>query len=139
MSDVMIHDDAMWGNIGKDLIPSRFFAAYRVEGPWQADDESMWYSFDSEDKSTITIDPEYPNYEGNKYGLTADKEVVKVTIAVNANLKAAHPEANVRVDGKWYDLAHLDNALEFYMDRDHRINIFWGPGLVETFRVINLK
>ena len=49
--EVKIYEDAAWGKYGKDIIPSRFYQVYKIEGPWLGDDESTWYEFDSEDKS----------------------------------------------------------------------------------------
>lgn len=139
-NEVKIYEDATWGLIGKGIVPSRLYQVYRVEGPWLGDDESTWYEFDSEEKSEATLDPEYPNYESNKYGQTAQMEVVKVTIVPNATLKSEYPQAQVRIDGKYYDLGILDNPIELYMDKDHRISILWStPDLVESFRVVRLK
>ena len=138
--EVTIYEDATWGKIGKDIIPSRFYQVYKVEGPWLGDDESTWYEFDSENKSEAVLEPAYPNYEVNKYRPTNAMEIVKVTITPNETLKSEYPNAQVRIDGKYYDLAYLNNPVELYMDRDHRISIIWSAAeLVESFRVISLK
>lgn len=53
-----IFNDVTWGNIGKDIVPSVFYQAYRVNGAWNGDDESLWYSFepgDGVDASEIAI------------------------------------------------------------------------------------
>lgn len=134
----VMNENANWGKYGSDIVPSRFFAAYRVEGTWQGDDESTWYSFDSPDKSTIVLDPEFPNYESNKYGKSPKMSEISVTITPNATLKTTYPEAQVRIDGAWYDLGILGSPLKFFMNKDHRVNIFWSPELVETFRVVTL-
>lgn len=146
VNSVVIYNDATWGNNGKDIVPSRLYQAFRVEGPWLGDDESTWYTFDpglfsgkEGEKSTIVIDPAYENYEANKYGQAKHLEVVKVTVTVSKALKATNPNAIVVIDGKNYDLNKLNQALELYMDRDHRISIHWSEKLVETFRVIKLK
>lgn len=138
--EVKIYEDATWGKIGKDIIPSRFYQVYKIEGPWLGDDESTWYEFDSEEKSEAVLEPAYPNYDVNKYGPTNSMEVVKVTITPNETLKAEYPKAQVKIDGKFYDLGILDNPVELYMDKDHKISIVWSPAeLVESFRVIKLK
>lgn len=138
--EVMIYEDATWGKIGKDIIPSRFYQVYKIEGPWLGDDESTWYEFDSENKSEATLEPVYPNYDGNKYGPTNSMEVVKVTVIPNETLKAEYPGAQVKIDGKFYDLGILDNPIELYMDKDHKISIVWATAeLVESFRIIKLK
>jgi hypothetical protein len=53
-------------------------------------------------------------------------------------LKEAYPAAIVNVDGKFHDLAYLENPIEFFMDKNHRISIEWSEGLIETFRVVML-
>lgn len=137
--EILIYDDANWGKIGEDIVPSRFYQAYKVEGPWLGDDESTWYEFDSENKSKIVLNPVHGNYEANKWGETADKEVVEVTITANAELKSAYPYALVKIDGKFYDLNYLNSPIKLFMNKDHRISILWTPELVETFRIIKLK
>lgn len=150
MDEVKIYEDATWGKIGQDIIPSRFYQAYRVEGLFQGgDDEGMWYEFDNENKSTIVLDPVYPNYEWNKYGEVEEKknedtgiqipQTISVTLTANSTLKGEYPNAIVKIDSKEYDLGILDNPVKLFMDRDHKISIFWAPGLVESFRVIKLK
>lgn len=139
--EVKIYEDATWGKYGKDIIiPSRFYQVYKIEGPWLGDDESTWYEFDSENKSAAVLEPVYPNYEVNKYGLTGDKEVVKVTITPSEELKSQYPDALVSIDGKFYDLGILNNPIEFYMDKDHKVSIIWSTAeLVESFRIIKIK
>lgn len=138
--EVKIYEDATWGKYGKDIIPSRFYQLYKIEGPWLGDDESTWYEFDSENKSAAVLEPVYPNYEVNKYGLTGDKEVVKVTITPSEELKSQYPDALVSIDGKFYDLGILNNPIEFYMDKDHKVSIIWSTAeLVESFRIIKIK
>ncbi|MBP3732583.1 MAG: hypothetical protein J6I84_04980 [Bacilli bacterium] len=143
--DITIYEDATWGKIGKDIVPAPLYQVYRISGVWTGDDESLWYSFEpgndleaSEIKIVDLEDPEktYDVIEVNKYGLTEDKEVVKVTITASAGLKAQYPEAIVNVDGKLHDIAFLDSPIEFYMDKNHRVSIEWADGLKETFRVI---
>ena len=34
-----VYADATWGNIGKDIVPSRFYQAFMIEGRFQEDDE----------------------------------------------------------------------------------------------------
>lgn len=139
-NEVKIYDDATWGNIGKDIVPSRFYQVYKIEGPFLGDDESTWYEFDSEDVSTIELDPEYLNYESNKYGVTKSMEVVKVTITPSEKLKSQYKDALVNIDGKYYDLGILNNPIELFMNKDHKISIVWQPiELVESFRIIKLK
>lgn len=144
-----IYDDANWGLVGKDIVTSRFYQAFRVDGLYQGgDDEGTWYEFDSEEKSTISLDPTYPNYEFNKYGKVEEKfneesginlpQTISVTITANASLKSEHKNAIVKIDNKEYDLAILDNPVKLFMNKDHRISIFWTPELVERFRVIKL-
>lgn len=141
MSEITkIYEDATWGNTGKDIVPSRFYQAFRVEGPYLGgDDEGLWYEFDSEDKSTISLEPTYPNYEFNKYGKTKLEEEVTVTVTANSTLKGKYPLAIVRIDNKEYDLKVLDNPVKLFMNKDHKISIFWSSELVESFRVISLK
>ena len=134
-----VYDDATWGNIGKDIVPSRFYQAFMIMGRFQEDDESLYYEFNEENKSEISLSPEYENYEANKWGLTRDQEEIEVTITPNATLKSTYPDALVRIDGKEYDLAILDSAVKLVMNKDHRISIVWAPGVVETFRIIKLK
>lgn len=134
-----IYEDATWGTIGKDIVPSRFYQAFMIFGEFQGDDESMYYDFDSKDKSTISLDPEYENYEANKWGLTKDQEEIEVTITANSTLKSTYPDALVKIDGKDYDLAILDSPVKILMNKDHRISIVWATNLVETFRIIKLK
>jgi hypothetical protein len=105
----------------------------------------LWYSFEPGEgiePSEIAIvdaeDPEktYDKIEANKYGYA--EGVVKVQITVSAQLKEAYPAAIVNVDGKFHDLAYLENPIEFFMDKNHRISIEWSEGLIETFRVVML-
>lgn len=132
-------NDITWGNYGKDIVPSRFFQAFMILDRFQEDDESLYYEFDSKDKSTISLSPEYENYESNKWGITKNNEEVEITITPNSTLKSTYPTALVKIDGKEYDLAILDSAVKLLMNKDHRISIVWAPGLVETFRIIKLK
>ena len=134
-----VYDDATWGPIGKDIVPSRFYQAFQIEGRFQADDESLYYEFDKTNKSSIELSPEYENYEANKWGVTELMEEIEITITPNATLKSTYPDALVKIDGKEYDLAILDEAVSLVMNKDHRISIMWGPGVVETFRIITLK
>ncbi len=146
MNDEVIYgEDITWGKYGKDLIPSPIYQVYRIKGVWTGDDESLWYSFepgDGIDPSEIAIvDAEdesktYTKIEVNKYGYA--ENVVKVTITPSEQLAALYPAATVNIDGKFHDLAYLDNPIEFYMDKNHRISIEWGEGLIETFRVVKL-
>lgn len=136
--EVKIYDDAQWGNYGKDIIPSRFYQVYKVAGPWNGDDESLWYSFDSEDKSTISLDPELNNIVSNKYGMAIGNIELTVTITPNETLKSKYPDAVVRVDGVYHDLGFLNNPVTLLMTGDHRISIEWAPELVETFRLCRL-
>lgn len=134
-----VYADATWGNIGKDIVPSRFYQAFMIEGRFQEDDESLYYDFDSKDVSEISLSPEYENYEANKWGVTKLMEELEITITPNATLKSTYPDALVRIDGKEYDLAILDSPVKLLMSKDHRISIVWAPNLVETFRIITLK
>lgn len=137
--EVTLYPDATWGNIGKDIVPSRFYQAFQIEGRFQWDDESLYYAFDNTNASEITLDPEYENYAANKWGTTKLMEEIEITITPNATLKSSYPDALVKIDGKEYDLAILDSAVSLVMNKDHRISIMWGPGVVETFRIITLK
>lgn len=120
-NEVIIYEDAKWGKVGEDIVPSRFYQAYKVEGPWLGDDESTWYEFDSEEKSEIV--------------LSVDGENLEATIKANASLSAEYPFAQVKIDGKFYDLGYIKNPVKFHMDKDHRISIIWSPELVESFRI----
>lgn len=137
--DVKIYEDSTWGKIGKDIVPSRFYQVYKIEGTWLGDDEGTWYDFNRE-HSTISVSPEYLIYETNKIGLTKDMELINITITPNENLVSEFPNAQVRIDYKYYDLGILNNPIELYMDKDHKISIIWSPGeLVESFRIIKIK
>ena len=146
MNDEIIYgEDITWGKNGKDIIPSPIYQVYRINGVWTGDDESLWYSFepgDGIDPSEIAIvdaeDPEktYSKIEVNKYGYA--EGVVKVQITVSEQLAELYPAAIVNVDGKFYDLNYLENPIEFYMNKNHRISIDWSEGLIETFRVVIL-
>lgn len=134
-----IYADLTWGNSGKDIVPSRFYQAFMILGRFQEDDESLYYDFNSKDVSEITLSPEYENYEANKYGVTKLMEELEVTITPNETLKSTYPSAIVKIDGKEYDLAILDQPVKLLMSKDHRISIMWAKDLVETFRIITLK
>ena len=145
MDEIIYGDDITWGKKGKDIIPSPIYQVYRISGVWTGDDESLWYSFEPGDDmkpSEIAIvdanDEEitYDKIEANKYGYA--EGVVKVKVTVSEDLAEAYPAALVDVDGKYYDLAYLDNPIEFYMNKNHRISIFWSEDLVETFRIVML-
>lgn len=141
-SEVKIYDDATWGNTGKDIIPSKFYQAYHVFGPWNGDDESLWYSFDAFDedgttrlKSEIALVPKLDNIVANKWGMSIGDIEISVTITPNEKLKAKFPESMVRIDGVYYDMGILENPIKLMMYGDHRISILWAPDLVETFRI----
>ena len=146
MNDEIIYgEDITWGKYGKDVIPSPIYQVYRIKGVWTGDDESLWYSFepgDGIDPSEIAIvdaeDPEktYSKIEANKYGYA--EGVVKVQITVSEQLAESYPAAIVNIDGKFYDLNYLEEPIEFYMNKNHRISINWSEGLIETFRVVML-
>lgn len=146
MNDEIIYgEDITWGKQGKDIIPSPIYQVYRIKGVWTGDDESLWYSFEPGegiDPSEIAIvdaeDPEktYSKIEANKYGYA--EGVVKVQITVSEQLAESYPAALVNIDGKFYDLNYLENPIEFYMNKNHRISIDWSEGLIETFRVVIL-
>ena len=147
MNDEIIYgEDINWGKYGKDIVPSPIYQVYRIKGIWTGDDESLWYSFEPGEgiePSEIAIvdaeDPEktYDKIEANKYGYA--EGVVKVQITVSEQLAEAYPAAIVNIDGKEYDLAKLNEPIDFYMNKNHRISIFWNVSeLVETFRVVML-
>jgi hypothetical protein len=147
MDEVTIYDDATWGKHGKDIIPSPIYQVYRVKGAWNSDDESIWYSFDLseglEPSEIAIVDLEdetktYTKIEANKYGYTDDKEMVKVTITASESLAELYPAALVNIDGKLFDLNYLNNPIEFYMDKNHRVSIEWSDDLTETFRIVKL-
>lgn len=146
MNDEIIYgEDINWGKYGKDIVPSPIYQVYRIKGVWTGDDESLWYSFepgDGIDASEIVIvdatDPEktYTKIEANKYGYA--EGVVKVQITVSSQLAESYPAAIVNVDGKCFDLTYLNEPIEFFMNKNHRISIEWSEGLIETFRVVML-
>ena len=146
MNDEIIYgEDITWGKQGKDIIPSPIYQVYRIKGIWIGDDESLWYSFEpgegiepSEIAIVYAEDPEktYSKIEANKYGYA--EGVVKVQITVSEQLAESYPAALVNIDGKFYDLNYLENPIEFYMNKNHRISIDWSEGLIETFRVVML-
>ena len=140
-----IFDDVTWGPIGKDIVPSPIYQVYRISGTWIGDDESLWYSFepgdDLEPSEIAIVDKEnpeitYDKIEANKYGITENNEIILVTITPSSQLAELYPAALVKVDGKTYDLALLDNNIEFFMNKNHRVSIEWTEDLVETFRII---
>lgn len=135
-NEVIIFEDAKWG---KELVPSRFYQAYRIEGPLYSDDEGAWYEFDSKVKSEVVLNPEYSNFETNKWGLAIEKEDLEVVIKANETLSSEYPHAQVKIDSKFYDLNYIKNPVKFHMDKDHRISIIWSSDLVETFRIIKIK
>ena len=140
---------AGWGPYGKGIVPSRFYQAFRVPGAWNADDESLWYAFETGDEeiepSTIEIvnaddeDETYGKIIANKYGTPDWTDVVTVTITASEGLAELYPDAIVSIDGKEHDLAYIANPIDLYMDHDHRISIFWAENVVETFRVVALR
>lgn len=137
-----------WGPYGEDIVPSVYYQAFRVAGPWNSDDESLWYTFEpGEDvePSTIAIvdledeEKTYDKIIANLYGKPGWEDVVKVTITASEGLAELYPNAVVSIDGKEHDLEYISEPLELYMANNHRISIFWAPGLVETFRVVALR
>ena len=143
--EIVYGEDIKWGKYGKEIVPSPLYQVYRINGVWTGDDESIWYSFEPGegiDPSEIAIvDAEdetktYEKIEANKYGYA--ENVVKVVITPSAQLKESYPAAIVNIDGKFYDLNYLNNPIEFFMNKNHRISIDWGEGLIETFRVVKL-
>lgn len=143
--EIVYGEDIKWGKYGKEIVPSPLYQVYRINGVWTGDDESLWYSFEPGegiDPSEIAIvDAEdetktYEKIEANKYGYA--ENVVKVVITPSAQLKESYPAAIVNIDGKFYDLNYLNNPIEFFMNKNHRISIDWGEGLIETFRVVKL-
>lgn len=146
MNDEIIYgEDITWGKFGKDIVPSPIYQVYRIKGIWIGDDESLWYSFEPgegiEPSEISIVDAEdlektYDKIEANKYGYA--EGVVKVQITASAQLKEDYPAAIVNVDGKFYDLNYLNEPIEFFMNKNHRISIEWSEGLIETFRVVML-
>lgn len=137
-----------WGHPGEDIVPSVYYQAFRVNGAWNNDDESTWYTFEPgegiEPSEIAIVDLENPEKTygkilANKYGKPGWEDVVKVTITASEGLVEDYPYAIVNIDGKEFDLAKLDEPLELYMDHDHRISILWAENLVETFRVVALR
>ena len=111
--------DVTWGNHGKDIVVSRFWEVYFndiMRGP----DEVIY------EKSVFTLDDSKLEDEG----------VFSITIVPDATLKAEYPEGLVVIDGKWYDLAALNNPITLSASAPHRIQIVWSVNeLVETFVV----
>ena len=136
---IVAADNAKWGEIGHE-IPGKFYQVY-YGGRVLCDDEGLYDSFraNSDKVSSIAIEPVYSNYQFNKYGVAEKNEEVKVTITVNDDLKSSNPLATVAIDGKIYDLARLDTAVDFVMDKDHKISIYWSESLVESFRIVAKK
>lgn len=132
-------DNATWGEVGHE-IPGKFNKVY-YGGNILSDDEGLYNSFhaNSEVASSISIEPGYPNYQYNKYGKIAKGSSVKVTITPNETLAGKFPLALVKIDDKTFDLARLNTAVDFVMNEDHKISIFWSEDLVETFRIIAVK
>lgn len=153
-------DNATWGEVGHE-IPGKFSQVY-YGGNILSDDEGLYNSFhaNSEVASSISIEPVYPieepvepsdepsdepsepvypNYQYNKYGKITKGSSVKVTIKPHETLASQYPFSLVKIDGKTFDLARLNTAVDFVMDEDHKISIFWSENLVETFRIIAVK
>ena len=132
-------NNAKWGEVGHE-IPGKFYQVY-YGGKVMFDDEALYDAFraNSTKVSSISIEPAYPNYKYNKYGVASKNEEITVTIVANEELKAANPLALVVVDGKTYDLAYLDSAISFVMNKDHKISIHWDENLVESFRIVAKK
>lgn len=132
-------DNATWGEVGHE-IPGKFYQVY-YGGNILSDDEGLYSSFraNSEVASSISIEPTYPNYQYNKYGKVAKNSSVVVTITPNETLAGKFPLALVKIDDKTFDLARLNSAVDFVMNEDHKISIFWSEDLVETFRIIAVK
>jgi len=119
--------------------------ALRVSGAWQGDDESLWYDFNTDKAPSEISLVDQDGNEGseiwaNKYGEFGVMSTVTVNLTPSSELKEEYPFAIVKIDGKEFDLAKLENPIEFNMMNNHRISIEWVPGLlVETFRVIFKK
>ena len=144
----------------QELATSNFYQAYVVNGPFQGDDESLYYSFlypnpdyseegEGSEKyiySAATIEPAGGVIDENEIFVNSKTTVdgmsvwadVNVTITAPDALKNAFPYARVEVDGKDYDLSVLDSAIKFDMGelRSHYIKIRWSKEYVETFRVV---
>lgn len=116
-SNVVYGPDVTWGRIGKEIVGSLFWEVYMrdcMKGP----DEIL--------------------VQHSQFEVSTEKEesdgVYVVTITLDEELKTTYPEALVSIDGKWYDLKHVESPLELNIARDHRISIVWAPEvLVETF------
>lgn len=143
--DTQIYEEATCGKYGKDIVPSPMYQVYRIKGVWIGDDESIWYSFEPGEGITASeiaiVDLEdsektYEKVEVNKYGFINNMSVVKVTITPSEELKETYPAALVNIDGKYKDLNYLEEPIEFFMNKNHRVSIEWADGLKETFRIV---
>lgn len=76
-------------------------------------------------------------YEYNKYGKIKPNSKIYVTLELNEALKSKYQDATINIDGKDYDLGIDGTAIDFIMNKDHKIQINWVYGkVVETFRFI---
>lgn len=76
-------------------------------------------------------------YEYNKYGKIKPNSKIYVTLELNETLKGKYQDATINIDGKDYDLGIDGTAIDFTMNKDHKIQINWVYGkVVETFRFI---
>ena len=124
-------NNSVWGEVGHE-VTGKFYQVYNG-GKILYDDESIYYEGISL-ASSIVISPEKFNKEFKKYANFPKNEIINVTITVNETLKLENPLALVVIDGNTYDLGVLDSSIEFFMNKDHKISIYWKEGMVETFR-----
>lgn len=135
--ECVAENNSIWGEIGQE-IPGKFYQVYNG-GKVLYDDESIYYSFDSELTSEVIIEPAYSNFKANKFGKVIKNEEINVIITVNETLAGENPLAHVVIDDKIFDLGILKTAIKFFMNKDHKISIHWKEDLIETFRFIALK
>ena len=81
---------------------------------------------------------ELPEISPKRYAALALNSKVALEITPSEALIEKFPYANVVIDGKEYaGLSILNNPLEFFMDRDHKVVIDWHHGKVyESFRIV---
>lgn len=67
-------------------------------------------------------------------------DTITVEFILSKELYSKYAEdAIVNIDGREYTIDILDNPMNFYMNRDHRISIKWAGDIIETFTFIAIR
>ena len=114
--EIVYGADVTWGNVGKDVVISRFWEVYfndTMKGP----DEVI----------TKISEIKLSEVEDGK---------INITFTPNEELINEYPNALVVVDGKWFDINILKSPISLNAAAKHRISIVWSQKtLVETFLI----